>query len=200
MFPGDSLKPSARDAEKTRGPALKTHTKLSPLGLSLHFQADSLVPQHTHLLPQCHSVRPFVKDRREEGSAGGKTSALPGARRGAKEHVGTSMSCCALPPPPARLLRQSAGLPGLPWGVMSLSPRDREVGLTAEMTRAELLRKQAPWGRARRDAIAPDCQSVIRNPGFVRPPPCSPAPQSSAQLSWQPRELYISQGHLAPGP
>lgn len=41
---------------------------------------------------------------------------------------------------------------------MSLSLQDREVRLTAEMTRVELLGKQAPGGRGGRDAIVPVCQ------------------------------------------
>lgn len=48
----------------------------------------------------------------------------------------------------------------------------------AEMTWAELLRKQAPRGRAGSDAIAPVCQSVVRNPAFVRPPPCPLLPSN----------------------
>ena len=68
--------------------------------------------------------------------------------------------------------------PGLPLRVMSLSPQDREVRLTAEMTPAELLCKQAPgegWERCYRSY-----QSVsqsVRKRGSVRGPLPSPAPQ-----------------------
>lgn len=52
------------------------------------------------------------------------------------------------------------GLPDcLSSRVMSLSPQDREVHLTAAMTGAELLGKQVPGGRNEGDAICLVSQS-----------------------------------------
>lgn len=98
---------------------------------------------------------------RGEGRPPGQTRTLPAARRGSRAQK------WAQPLPP--------GPPRLPWRVMSLSPQDREVRLTAEMTRAELVCKEAPgegWERCYRS-----CLSVSQETGLCAGASCPLLPR-----------------------
>ena len=90
----------------------------------------------------------------------------PGAGSGAKRQA-HACSAAPLSTPAPRASRP----PCLPGRVMSLSPQDREVRLTAEMTRAALLHKQAPGGRLGEMLSLLFVSQAVRKD---RPPPCPP--------------------------